>query len=139
MNYAEEKTRIENEIKRLQSELETLEKTAKKEEWKNSLVEKFKEFLENMDPETAAVEIRALRDDNAFILNLETYFYNEPESTAKVETQPEPEPKTEPEKPENKVVVCSVPKPNETPENKPVKMKMTLDEFIDSLPEPAQK
>ena len=39
MNYTEEKTRIENEIKRLQNELETLEKQSKKEEWKMDLKE----------------------------------------------------------------------------------------------------
>ena len=103
MNYEAKRVEIENEIKRLQSELETLAKTAKKEEWKKSLVEKFKEFLHSMDDKTAAVEIRALRDDNAFILNLETYFYNEPENTAKVETEPTAEPKAEEiNEPENK-------------------------------------
>lgn len=96
MNYTEEKARIENEIKELTARLENLKKQENKEAWKNSLVEKFKEFIENMDPETAAVEIRALRDDNAFILNLETYFYNEPENTVKVETEPKTEPAENP-------------------------------------------
>lgn len=192
MNYEVKKAELENKIKELQNELETLEKQSKKEEWKKSLVEKFKGFLENMDPETAAVEIRALRDDNAFILNLETYFYNEPENTAKVESETKAEEKTEPKtenkpenkfkvgdyvfyrnvgesgeiistkgdflnmktkenkiypvrpewiykaerptaKPENKVVVCSVPKPNETTKPKPVKVKMSLDELIKGM------
>lgn len=121
MNYEAKKAELESKIKELQSELETLEKQSKKEDWKNSLVEKFKVFLDSMDDETANVEFRALRDDNAFILNLASYSFNE-----FTENKPA-------EKPENKIVVASIPKANEPTEPKPVKMKMSLDELIKGM------
>lgn len=125
MNYSEEKTRIENEIKRLQSELETLEKRSQKEEWKKSLVDKFKEFLEIADfSEVSSVMVELGKVGGATKSRKTFYFsdfFNEPENTAKVET----EPTAEPEKPENKI--------DETPEEKPVKMKMSLDELIKGM------
>lgn len=137
MNYESKKAELENKIKELQNELENLKKQESKEAWEKSLVEKFKEFIESTDfAEVEAVEIKA-RTKNPAVAIVETYFYNEPEDRAgKIPETPakvESEPKAEPEKPENKIIIASIPKPEEP------KKRMTLDEFIDSLPEPAAK
>lgn len=133
MNYAEEKTRIENEIKALQEHLENLKKQEeqqeKKNEWKKTLFGRFKEFIENIDfSEIDQIYIEA-RSDGYGKKFQNNFFSSFLENTAKVET----EPTAEPEKPETKIVVCSVPKPNETTEEKPVKMKMSLDELIEGM------
>lgn len=141
MNYAEEKTRIENEIKELTATLEKLkkqeEKEEKKNEWKKTLFGRFKEFIENIDfSEIDQIYIEA-RSDGYGKKFQNNFFSSFLENTAKVETEPtaepEPEPIKEPAKPENKIVVASVPKLNETPEEKPIKMKMSLDELIKGM------
>lgn len=136
MNYTEEKARIENEIKELTAKLENLKKQENKEKKIDFLVEKFREFLENSDLQDVnfVKVVTQTNNDDAYDCEvIGCYFENiEP---AKVETKPENETKNT-EKP---IEQPKTEETNETPENKPVKMKMTLDEFIDSLPEPAQK
>lgn len=138
MNYAEEKTRIESKIKELTAKLENLKKQESKEKKIDFLVEKFREFLENSDLQDVNFVKVVTQTNNDDSYDCEVIgCYSENIEPVKVETEPTAEEKTEPakepEKPENKVVVCSVPKPNETTENKPVKMKMSLDEFIQGL------
>lgn len=108
MNYAEEKTRIENEIKELTARLENLKKQENKEEWKKSLVEKFKNFVETAEiGKFDAVKFKFFSTTDKALISSETHFFKNFFETgikpAKVETEPTAEPTAEEKnEPENK-------------------------------------
>lgn len=122
MNYAEEKTRIENEIKALQEHLENLKKQEIQEAWKNTLVDRFAKFLEKVDfSKIDEINVNATTEKaeepippfyqahfrlSDFITAKELIEeHNENAEPVKVETEPTAEPTAEPEKPENKFKV----------------------------------